>query len=140
MRFEETTTVDAGPERVWPVVVDVERWPEITDSVSGVQRLDDGPLAVGTRTRVRQPRLRPAVWTVTAIDSGRSFVWETSTPGLAMVARHEVTPAAAGSTLTLTLEQTGALAGVLGRLYAKRARRYLAMEAAGMKARAEHSG
>ncbi|MBK9066341.1 MAG: SRPBCC family protein [Gemmatimonadetes bacterium] len=69
-QFSTTIAIHAAPERVRAVMVDVDRWPEWTESIRRVQRLDDGPLAVGARARVFQPGLPPAVWQVTALDEG----------------------------------------------------------------------
>ena len=56
MQFETTVQIDASPQSVWEVMTDVERWPEWTTSVQRVERLDDGPLRVGSRARLKQPK------------------------------------------------------------------------------------
>ena len=137
---EQRTSIDvaAAPDRVWDVLVDVERWPEWTDSVSSVRTLDGGPLAVGSRVEVSQPRIPAGTYTVTALDPGRAFVWEQRQPGSTVSAHHECTPLADGGTrVELRVVMTGPLGSVVGRLYRKLTERYLAMEAAGLKARAE---
>jgi uncharacterized membrane protein len=62
MRFEATIDVAAPAQLVFEVYTDVERRPEWTASVTSVERLDQGPLSVGSRARIKQPRLPAAVW------------------------------------------------------------------------------
>jgi uncharacterized protein YndB with AHSA1/START domain len=135
MLDEATATIYAPAERAWATLVDVERWPSWTRSVSSATALDGGPLAVGRRVRVVQPRRRPAIWTVTELDEPRRFTWSTGRPGVRLSAEHQLTPAGdAAVVVHLRLRQTGALAVLLAPLGRRMARRYLEMELSGLKA------
>ncbi|OLT28967.1 hypothetical protein BJF79_10705 [Actinomadura sp. CNU-125] len=136
MRFEITVDVAAPPERVWSILTDVERLPDLTPSMEHVELLD-GPLRRSARARVRQPRLAPAVWTVTEFTEHESFTWESRTAGVTTTGGHLVRPAPGGATLRLTLVQVGPLAPLLGLLLGRRARAYVTMEANGVKKAAE---
>jgi uncharacterized protein YndB with AHSA1/START domain len=136
MRFEHAIEISATPARVWEVYSDVERWHEWTASITSVELLD-GPLRVGARARVRQPKLPVAVWTVTAYDEGRSFTWTSGAPGLRTTGTHLVEPSGDGARGTARLDQEGLFGGLVGRLSRGLTERYLAMEAAGLKARSE---
>ena len=135
--LQHTVTVAAPPERVWELIVDVERWPERIPTVDAVERLDAGPLVVGSRTRLRQPRLRPAVWTVTELAPGSSFTWESTSPGVTVTAAHVVEPHSDGSRLTLSLKVSGPLSGVGWLLTRSLTRRYVETEAASIKKASE---
>lgn len=135
------TEIFAAPDQVWEVLIDVERWPEWTPTVTRVARLDAGPLSLGSRTRLWQPRLMPTVWKVTARDDqARLFVWEAIRPAIRVIARHHVELVSGGSTL-LTLELT--YRGLLGPFIALQLKHlnwdYLTKEAQGLKARCEQS-
>ena len=136
-RNETTVTIGVPPEQVWPVLVDVESWPELTASMNRVQKLDEGPLREGARVRIEQPKLPPATWTVTELVENDRFVWRARGPGFTTIARHEVIPTDGGSRLRLVVEQTGPLGGLVGRLGGNLTDRYIALEAAGIKRRAE---
>ena len=137
MRFEDSAVIAAPASTVWEVYSDVEQWPEWTDSVTSVELLDPGPLRVGSRARIRQPRLPVAEWTVTEIDEGRSFTWVARGPGVRSTGTHVVEPHGDGARGTAILVQAGLLGPLVGFLTRGLTKRYLAMEAAGLKARAE---
>ena len=137
MRFEDSSVIAAPAATVWAIYSDVERWPDWTASVTSVELLDAGPLRVGSRARVRQPRLPVAEWTVTEIDEGRSFTWVARGPGVRTTGTHLVVPHGDGARATAILDQGGPLGPVVGFLTRGLTRRYLAMEATGLKARAE---
>jgi len=64
--FAISVDIAAPPPVVWAVMRDVERWPEWTTTVTRIERLDSGPLTVGSRLRIRQPKLLPADWWIAA--------------------------------------------------------------------------
>jgi hypothetical protein len=137
MTFSTSIDIAASSAQVWSVMVDVERWHEWTMSITRIDKLDPGPLRVGSRARVFQPKLRPNVWEVTELQPGRMFTWVTRTPGLRIAGIHAVEPHAAGARATLTVEMSGILAPLIGRIFRKLNDAYLVMEAAGLKARSE---
>jgi len=137
MQVSETMRVAATPERVWEVLVDVESWPTWTASVGSARLLDGGPLAEGSRVQLRQPRLPKAVWVVTELVEGRSFTWSARGPGVVSSAEHRVEASAEGSLVTLTFSQAGVLGRPAGLLAGGMVRRYVQMEAAGLKRRCE---
>lgn len=135
--LQETVTIAASPERVWAVVIDVERWPERIPTVDAVERLDAGPLVIGSRTRLQQPRLPSAVWTVTELADGSSFTWQSSSPGVKITAAHVVEPHPDGSRLTLAVTVSGPLSGIGWLLTRSLTHQYVATEAASIKRSAE---
>jgi hypothetical protein len=79
-----------------------------------IKRLEGGPLVVGSRSRVTQPKGRPMVWTVTELEPLGEFTWVAAGPGLSFEAVHRIDHAGpdAGEAVTTTLEfiVTGPLA------------------------------
>jgi hypothetical protein len=135
---QRSIDIDAPAAAVWAVISDVERWPEWTASISSVQRSRTGPLTVGEKVVVRQPRLPTLTYTVTGVDDGRSFTWEAGNVASRGGGEHVLTPRVAGGcTATLRLTQRGPVAPLVGALLDGLTRRYLRMEAEGLKSRSE---
>jgi uncharacterized membrane protein len=132
---EVTTPIAAPAQRVWAILSDVERWPTWTASVTSVEL--DGPLAPGSKAKIRQPKLPPVTWTVTEVVPGRSFTWQSIAPGSRATGWHEVTPTGDdGCAVRLALEQAGPLGGLVGLVYRGLTQRYVQMEADGLTAAA----
>jgi hypothetical protein len=117
---------------------DVERWHEWTPSIRSVKRLDRGPFQVGSRAIVRQPKLPPALWTVTDVQPERSFTWANRGPGILVTGRHAIVPSSAGSRVTLSVTFEGLFGTLLGRLTRRLTEQYLDLEANGLKRRSEN--
>lgn len=139
MEWTHSEHIDAPPEAVWALATAVTDWPTYMPTVRSVERLDDGPLRLGSSARIKQPGQPRAVWTVTRFEPGRTFTWESPRRGHAFAGTHTVTSDGTGSLNTLGLELTGPLAPVLGRLLAPLMRRVLRTENACFKARAEQA-
>lgn len=139
MFTEDSVEIDAPPQLVWDVFTDVEHWPDWTASVTSLIGLDAPALAVGRRFEIKQPGMSTLVWRVTELDPGRSWTWVQRSPGARVSARHEVIARPGGRTLVRQqLDQGGALGALVGRLMAKKTKRFLDLEAQGLKARSEH--
>lgn len=133
-----TVTIHASQETIWKVLSDVARWHEWTPTVTKVEVLDQPELKLGSRYKVYQPKLQPAVWSVIALVSPSSFVWEANLPGMRMVAEHMLKPVSANETqLTLTFSFHGFLGRIIGSLYRTTVESYVATEAQSLKKRVE---
>ncbi|QUR66762.1 SRPBCC family protein [Mycobacterium spongiae] len=138
MIVESHVTIDAPPTLVWEVFTDVERWPEWTASVTRLVALDGAGIAVGRRFRIKQPKMPPLIWEVTDLVPEGSWTWAQRSPGGTTLAHHTLTPMADGRTLVRQeLHQRGPVGAVIGRLMRRTTRRYLDMEAQGLKDRSE---
>ena len=136
-RFSETIEIAASPERVWAVMSDLERWPEWTASMTSVEQLDTGPLGVGSRVRVKQPRLAEARFRITRWEPAQGFDWIAPNPAVTANAGHSIEAIPRGSRVTLSVEFSGPLARFIAWWFGSLTRGYIAMEAQGLKRRAE---
>jgi hypothetical protein len=136
--FRYTVDIRVSPPRVWSVLLDVEHWPEWTTSVTKVSRMDLGALTLGSRTRIWQPKLMPAVWRVTSLDEGRYiFAWTTRSIGVKIVGRHQIEPVGALSRVTLSIDYFGVLGPIMARMFRDLNWDYLTREGNGLRQRCE---
>jgi hypothetical protein len=106
--------------------------------VTSVALLAKVPFDVWSQARLRQPRLPVAIWTVTAFEPEHYFAWQTNVLGVRTVAGHRVEATGSQSTrVTFSISWRGLLAPLIGLLYRQRSRRYVGMEAQGLKQRCE---
>jgi uncharacterized protein YndB with AHSA1/START domain len=138
LRYEVSVDIDAGADRVWAALADIERWPQWTASMERIRRLDAGDLRVGSRALVKQPRLPPMTWRVTVLEPRVEFTWEARSPGAVTVGSHRILRrGATSSTVVLALDQRGLALTVLRPLLGDMIRGYVDMEAVGLKRRVE---
>ena len=138
MQFEKSVEINAGQQRVWDVLSDLEAWPQRIETVDLVELLTPAPLGVGSRLRLKQPKLPEGTWEVTVWDAPSYFEYRQKSGGVNVVAGHRVDPLEGGrSRLTLTLDMRGPLVPLVGRFYKGLTNRYMTLEAEGMKGAAE---
>ena len=140
MITDNSIEIDASGRSVWNVFVDVEHWPEWTASVQRIVRLDGPGIEVGNRFQIKQPRLPNLTWEVTAVEPGVSWTWCQRSPGATTLATHQLVPH--GTELTLVRQriiQRGPVGVVVGAITRNLTKRYLDLEAHGLKARSEKS-
>ncbi|MDP9430358.1 MAG: SRPBCC domain-containing protein [Actinomycetota bacterium] len=114
--FEAAARIDASPDQVWALLVDVGGW---RDWDSGVDRVE-GRVALGERLTLYATmiRTRPFGVTVTEIRPRELMRWRGGLPlGLAVIERtyHLDGREGGGTVLTVREDHTGPLAGLLGR-------------------------
>jgi uncharacterized protein YndB with AHSA1/START domain len=134
MDFEYSVEINAPPEKVWPVIMDVENWSKWTASITEIKLLEPGEIKVGTRARVRQPRLPTAIWQVIQFVPNKGFAWENRAFGARAVGEHWITSSEGDRcTVVLRIRQSGFIAWVLSPLTTGLVRRYMTMEKEGLK-------
>ena len=114
--FEAAARIDASPEQVWAVLVDVGGW---RDWNSGVDRVE-GRVALGERLTLYATmiRTRPFVVTVTELRPGEAMRWRGGLPLRAAVIERTYRldrQEDGGTVITVREDHTGPLAGLLGR-------------------------
>ena len=119
--------VAVPPERLWELITDLERAPEVISAVTSIRRLDAGEgFGVGTRweeTRTILGRDTTEVLEVVEVDPGRSYTVEAESLGEGFRSVITIEPSQIGSVITMSFnsEPTGAvsrvLAGTVGKLF-----------------------
>jgi uncharacterized protein YndB with AHSA1/START domain len=138
MIIDSSIEIDAPAAVVWDAFVAVERWPEWTASVQRIVALDTATIEVGNHFEIKQPRLPNLTWEVTKVEPGVSWTWRQRSPGATTVASHEIVPLGTGRTLVRQrIDQRGPVGAMTGVMMRRLTKRYLDLEARGLKARSE---
>ena len=139
-KYSTSIFINADQETVWKILSDVAHWHEWTPTVTKVEVLEKAELKLNNRYKVYQPKLQPAVWTVTILTPPSNFNWESRMPGMHMLAEHIVRTVSADQTeVTLSFAFQGFLGEIMGRLYRNLVESYIATEAQSLKKRVENS-
>ncbi|WP_166848534.1 SRPBCC family protein [Isoptericola sp. BMS4] len=130
--------IHAARNHVWDFLGDLEAWAGMLPTVDEIERVDGvGPIAVGSRFRVRQPGLAEATYEITEWQPGRAFTWQAPLRGVRTVATHHLRDHDSGSELTLGIAWHGPLAGPVRLTFRRKTLRFLDAEAATLARLAE---
>jgi len=137
-QYSTSISINADQESVWKILSDVAHWSEWTPTVTKVDVLNQPELKLNNRYKVFQPKLQPAVWTVTVLTPPSNFIWESKMPGMVMIAEHTVRAISSNQAdVTLKFAFQGFLGEIIGRMYGKLVESYIATEAQSLKKRVE---
>lgn len=90
--------VDAEPDVVWSLLVDLDAWPRWGPSVRSASLDDPAPLGLGSTGQVRTAVGLALPFTITSFEPGRSWAW--SVAGVPATT-HAVRPARGGCVLSM---------------------------------------
>ncbi len=136
---EETVErrVAAAPDRVWEVLTDLERAPEVITAVESVEMHTEPPFGVGTRwteTRMASGRHATETMEVVEVEPGRRYVVEAVGTGSRYRSEFRLEPDGDGTRLVMTFgaEPLGVTARILdatiGRFFEGATRKALAAD------------
>lgn len=143
-------TIEASPERVWDVVTDLDHAHQILTGVVSVQRMTDGPYAVGTRWRETRKMFgkeaTEEMW-VAESDPHRRTLVRAESGGADYVTEFTLTPVGDGARTELSVRFDAEMTApsglqkvglkVFGGLAAKAARKALEQDLADIAVAAE---
>ena len=138
-QYSTFISINADQESVWKVLSDVAHWHQWTPTITKVEVLNEPELKLNNRYKVYQPKLQPAVWTVTVLTLPSNFIWESKMPGMIMIAEHIVRAVSANQAeVTLKFAFQGFFGEIIGKLYRNTVESYIATEAQSLKKKVEN--
>lgn len=135
--FSSEICIAAPSSTIWPILADVECWPQWASSFEVIEMLSDKPLDIGSEVAIKQPKLPQTKWKICAWDEGQSFAWTSRRPGVIIVANHEIIRFGENCLFRQTMTISGLLAPIVGWLSSALIREYLEIEAQGLAQYAE---
>jgi hypothetical protein len=112
--------------------MDIEHWPQMTNSIAQVRRIGSGPNGQAAQSSSKQPRLPRVRRKVAERQPGRSLSGKPPSGG-ATAGGHTVERHASVAMITFTLRQVRPLARLAQALLGRRIHRYLSMELDGFR-------
>ena len=134
---EKTSVINALPGDIFNVLMDFGQWNQWTASITGMSLLNNDRPGTGARIKVLQPKLPPAIWTITESLPDRSLTWEKRSFGLVMLSEHLIVTGNNKTSVIIRMTYQGPLAGLFYMLTHSLTDRYMTMEINGLKRECE---
>ena len=113
MRFESSIEIDAPAEKVWALIDKLEEWPQWMPSIKKIERISQGPLAVGSQLSVTAEVSGLTVtllMTITEFVPERNVVMEGKALGTKLTRFYTLEPVNGKTKVTIGGDVSGALA------------------------------
>jgi carbon monoxide dehydrogenase subunit G len=118
MRFESSIEINAPTTKVWALVDKLEEWPQWMPSIKKIERVSEGPLAVGSKLSVTA-RVRGLtvnlLMTITGLVRERSVVLEGKALRTKLTRFYTLEPVNGKTKVTIGGDVSGALAWLVRR-------------------------
>jgi uncharacterized membrane protein len=134
---EKTSVIDAPPKDIFTVLMHLDRWNLWTESITEMSILNNDEPEPGSKIKVLQPKLPPAIWTITKIDPNKTLTWQKKSFGLNMRSEHLIINETNETSVTIRMTYEGPLAGLFYNLTRRLTDRYMTMEINGLKRECE---
>jgi len=113
MRFESSIDINAPAEKVWALIDKLEEWPQWMPSIKKIEKLSEGPLAVGSQLSVTAKVSGLTVtllMTIIEFVPKRSVVLEGKVLGIKLTRFYTLEPLDGKTKVTISGDVFGALA------------------------------
>jgi uncharacterized membrane protein len=113
MRFSSTVEINAAAGKVWALVDRLEEWPQWMPSIKKIERVSEGPLAVGSQLLVTARVSRLTInlpMTITEFVPERSVVMQGKALGTKLTRFYFLEPVNGKTKVTIGGEVSGLLA------------------------------
>jgi len=113
MRFSSSVEINAPVEKVWSLIDKLEEWPQWMQSIKKIERVSEGPLAVGSQLSVTAKVNRLTVnllMTISEFVPERSVVMQGKALGTSLTRFYFLEPVNGKTKVTIGGEVSGLLA------------------------------
>jgi len=113
MRFSSSVEINAPVEKVWSLIDKLEEWPQWMQSIKKIERVSEGPLAVGSQLSVTAKANRLTVnllMTISEFVPERSVVMQGRALGTKLTRFYFLEPVNGKTKVTIGGEVSGLLA------------------------------